>query len=222
MKLIAGLGNPGLRYARTRHNAGFDTVDLIAQRLGWSFDQRRSRALLASGVVGTEKVLLAKPQTYMNESGVAVGELVRFYKLFPATDLLVICDDLDLPLAKLRMRARGAAGGQHGLESTIQHLATTDFARLKIGIGRPPSGRWENVDFLLSPPRGDERIALDAAIERAADAAMLWLSEGIDAAMNRFNTDGDGKKKKSTAEESQRLITEYTESTEKTEKTERR
>jgi len=219
MKLIAGLGNPGLRYARTRHNAGFDTVDLIAQRLSWTFDQRRSRALLASGGVGTEKVLLAKPQTYMNESGVAVGELVRFYKLIPATDLLVICDDLDLPLAKLRMRARGAAGGQHGLESAIRHLATTDFARLKIGIGRPPSGRWENVDFLLSQPRGDERIALDTAIERAADAAMVWLSEGIDAAMNRFNTDGDAKQKKtSPAEDSQRSTAEVAESAEKTQR----
>jgi peptidyl-tRNA hydrolase, PTH1 family len=218
MKLIAGLGNPGLRYARTRHNAGFDTVDLIAQRLGWSFDQRRSKALLASGVVGTDKVLLAKPQTYMNESGVAVGELVRFYKLIPATDLLVICDDLDLPLAKLRMRARGAAGGQHGLESAIRHLATTDFARLKIGIGRPPSGRWENVDFLLSQPRGDERIALDAAIERAADGAMLWLTEGVDAAMNRFNTDGDGNKKKSPAEEPQRSTAEDAEIAERTQR----
>jgi PTH1 family peptidyl-tRNA hydrolase len=190
MKLIAGLGNPGLRYARTRHNVGFDTVELIARREGWSFDQRRSQSLLAGGVVGAEKVLLAMPQTYMNDSGVAVGDLVRFYKLDPATDLLVICDDLDLPLAKMRLRGRGAAGGQHGLESIIRHLSANTFARLKIGIGRPPNGRWENVDFLLSQPRGDERIALDGAIERAADAVLCWLIEGIEPAMNRFNADG--------------------------------
>jgi PTH1 family peptidyl-tRNA hydrolase len=203
MKLIAGLGNPGLRYARTRHNVGFDTVELIARREGWSFDQRRSQALLAGGVIVAEKVLLAKPQTYMNDSGAAVGALVRFYKLDPATDLLVICDDLDLPLARMRLRGRGAAGGQHGLESIIRHLSANTFARLKIGIGRPPNGRWENVDFLLSQPRGDERIALDTAIERAADAALCWLTEGIEPAMNRFNADGQSKQKKSTTEDAE-------------------
>ena len=187
MKLIVGLGNPGIRYARTRHNAGFDTVEVIAARQGWRFDARRSRSLLASGVVGGEKVLLAKPQTYMNDSGAAVSDLARFYKLDPASDLLVICDDLDLPLARIRLRARGAAGGQHGLESTIRHLGTTAFARIKIGIGRPTHGRDENIDFLLSAPRGDERIALDAAIEQAADAALCWLTEGADVAMNAYN-----------------------------------
>ena len=140
----------------------------------------------AEPVIREEKLLLAKPQTYMNESGVSVSELMRFYKL-DRRDLLVVCDDLDLPLGKARLRARGAAGGQHGLESTIKLLGTTDFARLKIGIGRPAHGRDANVDFLLSPPRGDERIALDAAIERAADAALAWALEGAEAAMNRFN-----------------------------------
>jgi PTH1 family peptidyl-tRNA hydrolase len=187
VKLIVGLGNPGLRYARTRHNVGFDTVDVFAARRGWSFDARRHRSLIASGQVGPEKVLLAKPQTYMNDSGGAVGELLRFYKLDPASDLLVVCDDLDLPLARIRLRLRGAAGGQHGLESIIRHLGTTNFARLKIGIGRPVHGRDENVDFLLSMPRGDERIALDAAIECAADAVQVWLAEGPEVAMNQFN-----------------------------------
>src|SRR5262249_14411710 len=163
------------------------------QRLGWSFDQRRSRALLASGVVGTEKVLLAKPQTYMNESGVAGGETARLFQLTPANHPLGGFDQPGLPPRQLRLRPRRAAGGQ-GLEPTTRHLATSDFARLKIGIGRPPSGRWENVDFLLNQPRGDERIALDVAIERAADAATAWLAEGIDAAMNRFNNDGNAKK----------------------------
>ncbi|MEO7001773.1 MAG: aminoacyl-tRNA hydrolase [Ktedonobacterales bacterium] len=190
VKLIVGLGNPGMRYARTRHNVGFDTVDLLAQRLGWSWDIRRSRAILASGALDVqgivEKALLAKPQTYMNDSGLAVADLVRFYKLDLA-NLLVICDDLDLPLARVRMRERGAAGGQHGLESTIRLLGSNDFARLKIGIGRPEHGRDENVDFLLSAPRGDERIALDTAIDRAADAALSWATEGAQVAMNQFN-----------------------------------
>jgi PTH1 family peptidyl-tRNA hydrolase len=187
VKLIVGLGNPGVRYARTRHNVGFDTVDLLADRQGWHFNAMRSRAKLAHGVLGDEKILFAKPQTYMNESGVAVSDLVRFYKLNPTHDLLVICDDLDLPLARIRLRTRGAAGGQHGLESTIRHLSTTAFARIKIGIGRPTHGRDENVDFLLSTPHGEERIALDGAIARAADLALCWLTEGADVAMNSYN-----------------------------------
>lgn len=225
MKLIVGLGNPGARYARTRHNVGFDAVDTLASRLGWAWDTRRGSSTLAIGIVRAaaplaslprqsgvyagpagpsapveapaqpaqpapvgrdEKVLLAKPQTFMNDSGVAVSDLIRFYKL-PLADLLVICDDLDLPLARVRLRARGAAGGQHGLESIIRLIGSSDFSRLKIGVGRPAHGRGENVDFLLSAPRGDERIALDAAIDRAADAALCWVTEGVAAAMNRFN-----------------------------------
>lgn len=186
MKVIVGLGNPGTRYARTRHNAGFDTVDLIATRQGWSWDTRRFHSLVASGALGPEKVVLLKPQTFMNESGLAVSEAVRFYKLVPA-DLLVICDDLDLPLGKVRLRPNGSAGGQHGLESTIRHLGSNAFPRIKIGVGRPDRGRAENVDFLLSAPRGDERLELDAAIERAAEAALTWLSEGTQVAMNRYN-----------------------------------
>jgi PTH1 family peptidyl-tRNA hydrolase len=186
VKLIVGLGNPGLRYARTRHNAGFDTVDVIATREGWRWDARKARSILASGLVGDEKVILAKPQTYMNDSGIAVAELVRFFKVEPA-DLLVICDDLDLPQARVRLRPNGSAGGQHGLESTIRYLGNTQFARIKIGVGRPASGRDENVGFLLSAPRGEEREALDAAIERAADAALCWVTHGAQDAMNRYN-----------------------------------
>jgi PTH1 family peptidyl-tRNA hydrolase len=186
VKLIVGLGNPGIRYARTRHNAGFDTVDLIAAANGWPWDAKRGKSILASGMLDTEKVLLAKPQTYMNDSGVAVADLMRFYKLAPA-DLLVICDDLDLPRARVRLRPNGSAGGQHGLESTILQLGRNDFARIKIGIGRPLHGRDENVDFLLSAPRGDERIELDTAYQRAAEAAVCWVTEGVAAAMNKYN-----------------------------------
>jgi PTH1 family peptidyl-tRNA hydrolase len=204
VKLIVGLGNPGPRYARTRHNVGFDVVERLASREGWAWEPQRGKSLVAGGswriplppapdaspdappVYRAERVLLAKPQLYMNESGVAVSDLVRFYKLDLA-DLLVVCDDLDLPLARVRLRARGAAGGQHGLESTIRLLGTNAFARLKIGIGRPAHGRDENVDFLLSAPRGDERAQLDEAIAIAADAATLWVAEGPEAAMNRYN-----------------------------------
>jgi peptidyl-tRNA hydrolase, PTH1 family len=186
VKLIVGLGNPGLRYARTRHNAGFNVVEILASQEHWSWDQRRNHALLAGGIVGAERVVLAKPQTYMNDSGVAVGELVRFYKIDLA-DLLVVCDDLDLPLGRVRLRPGGSAGGQHGLESTIRYLGANTFARIKIGLGRPANGREENIGFLLSVPQGDERIELDSAIERAADAAWLWLAEGVEPTMNRYN-----------------------------------
>jgi len=208
VKLIVGLGNPGARFARTRHNVGFDVVDLLASRNGWAWQPHRGKSLVASGALRfqvappaipadeaespaspiwrEEKLLLAKPQTFMNESGMAVAELVRFYKL-DLRDLLIVCDDLDLPLARVRMRSRGAAGGQHGLESTIRLLGTNDFARLKIGIGRPTHGRAENVDFLLSAPRGDERAQLDEAIASAADAALMWVTLGAEAAMNRYN-----------------------------------
>ncbi|HEX9109547.1 MAG TPA: aminoacyl-tRNA hydrolase [Longimicrobiales bacterium] len=185
--MVVGLGNPGARYANTRHNVGFDTVDLFARREGWGWSGRRSHAVLAEGLLGGHKVLLVKPQTYMNDSGVAVGELVRFYKLDLA-DLLVICDDLDLPLGRLRLRARGAAGGQHGLESIIRHLGgETGFARLRIGVGRPRAGRDQNVDFLLSRPATDERIILEEAHERGVEAARAVITEGIAVAMNRFN-----------------------------------
>ena len=184
--MIVGLGNPGARYARTRHNAGFDAVESIAESFGWRWEPGRAKSLIAAGVTNGEKLLLVKPQTYMNDSGLTVADLVRFYKL-ALPDVLVICDDLDLPRGKVRMRARGSAGGQHGLEDIIRRLGGTDFPRIKIGVGRPAHGRAENVDFLLSAPQGDERIELDAAIARAADAARCWLTEGAEAAMNRYN-----------------------------------
>jgi PTH1 family peptidyl-tRNA hydrolase len=190
VKIIVGLGNPGARYVHTRHNVGFDTVDIVAARQGWPWNARRHHATLAEGAIAGEKVLLAKPQTYMNESGLAVGELVRFYKL-ELPNLLVVCDDLDLPLGKVRIRARGASGGQHGLESIIQHLSgQTGFPRVRIGIGRPRNGRHENVDFLLSRAGADARMDLDAACERAAEAILSYLTDSIDVTMNRFNGGG--------------------------------
>jgi PTH1 family peptidyl-tRNA hydrolase len=163
VKLVAGLGNPGARYARTRHNVGFDAVDEIAASQRWPWDGQRSRAVLASGLICDEKVLLAKPQAFMNESGQAVADLVRFYKL-ELGDLLVICDDLDLAFGKVRLRERGAAGGQHGLEDIVCHLSSTDFARIKVGVGRPPAGRDANVGWLLSAPRRGLRHPRDEGV----------------------------------------------------------
>lgn len=189
MKLIVGLGNPGIQYAATRHNAGFRVVERIAAAHGWAWDGRRDRAVLAQGMLGEEKVILAKPQTYMNDSGAAVGPLVRFYKLSPATDLLVICDDLDLPLGRVRVRAKGSAGGQHGMESVISRLGTDQFARIRIGIGRPVHPRAAIIDHVLGTPSLDEAITLATSEDRAAEAALVWLSEGTTAAMNRFNAE---------------------------------
>src|SRR5437588_8571480 len=136
MKLVVGLGNPGPEYERTRHNVGFRVVDKLASKLGWKWSERRNRAMLASGVIGLEKVVLAKPITFMNLSGQAVGELVRWYKIQPE-DILVVSDDLDLPTGKVRLRTRGSAGGQNGLKNILSHLHTDQIPRLRVGIGRP-------------------------------------------------------------------------------------
>jgi PTH1 family peptidyl-tRNA hydrolase len=188
MKLIAGLGNPGMQYAATRHNAGFRAVDDLAERLGWRWESSRARALVAQGVTGGQKIVLIKPQTYMNDSGMAVGAFMRFFKLPPA-DLLVICDDLDLPVGRVRLRERGSAGGQRGMESIIAHLGTTDFARLRVGIGRPAEPRHAVIDYVLGIPSAEERAVLGDAEARAADAALVWALEGPQAVMNRFNAD---------------------------------
>lgn len=186
VKVLIGLGNPGLRYAHTRHNVGFRVVERLAAQLGWRWDSRRAQALLSTGPLANEKVALAKPDTYMNNSGVAVAGLVRWFKVTPA-ELLIICDDLDLPLGRLRLRAQGSAGGHHGLESIIAHLHTQQFPRLRIGIGRPTNSRMETVDFVLGSAAQAEREMLTTAEERAAEAALTFLGEGIEAAMNRYN-----------------------------------
>jgi PTH1 family peptidyl-tRNA hydrolase len=188
MKLIVGLGNPGPHYAATRHNVGFRTVDRIAAAAGWAWSAHRDRAELASGLLEGMKIVLAKPQTYMNDSGIAVGALVRFYKIDLA-DLLVICDDLDLPVGRVRLRARGSSGGQHGMESIIARLGSSDFARLRIGIGRPATARRDTISYVLGVPHGDERELLDNAERLAAEAALTWAREGVQVAMNRYNVD---------------------------------
>jgi PTH1 family peptidyl-tRNA hydrolase len=183
-RLVVGLGNPGRRYASHRHNVGFQCLDRLARAWGLSFSRRKHKALLAEGGIAGLKVILAKPQTFMNLSGEAVGRLARFYKV-PPESILVIYDDLDLPVGKIRLRPEGGSGGHKGMKSIIEHLGSDAFPRLRVGIGRPTHG--DPVDYVLSDFAPDERMAIEDAYERAVSAVELWLAEGIEAAMNRYN-----------------------------------
>jgi len=188
MKLVVGLGNPGPEYQRTRHNAGYRVVDKLASKHGWKWSERRSRAILASGTIGLEKVVLAKPLTFMYLSGQAVGELVRWYKILPE-DILVVHDELDLPAGKIRLRAKGSAAGHNGMKDIIHHLHTNAFPRLRVGIGHPTSSHIQGKDHVLSAPKEDERILLEIGEDRAVEAIELVIRQGIDATMNVVNAD---------------------------------
>ena len=188
MKIIAGLGNPGREYSATRHNVGFLAVDELARRWNCATWKTRYQAEVAEYRTGSETVLLIKPQTYMNLSGVAVGELARFFKV-PVSDILVIFDDLDLPVGKLRLRMQGGSGGHRGIESLLVHLSEDTFARIRIGIGRPPEG-WETANYVLSRFAPDEQPLMAAAIGQAADAVEYTLRHGFTKAMNQFNRGG--------------------------------
>lgn len=185
VRIIVGLGNPGARYAATRHNVGYQVVDRLAAAHGLSFSQRRFKALLAIGEVLGQRVVLAKPETYMNASGEAVGPLVRWYRC-ALEDLLIIYDDLDLPLGRLRLRAGGSAGGHRGVESIIAALGASAFPRLRLGIGRPPAA-MDPAAYVLLPFDPDEQPVVADMLERAQAAVECWLREGLAAAMNRYN-----------------------------------
>jgi PTH1 family peptidyl-tRNA hydrolase len=185
--LIVGLGNPGREYARTRHNAGFLVLDHLAER--WKVDWTVEKKFAArSGRVEREgrRLLLCQPQTYMNDSGEAVGALVSFHKL-PASRLLVVVDDADLPFGEIRLRPDGSSGGHHGLESIEQHLGTRGYARQRIGIGRDDPAARQIAGYVLSPFRPAEREMLEKVLQKACDQIECWLSDGAAQAMNRFN-----------------------------------
>lgn len=184
--LLVGLGNPGTQYAATRHNMGFMALDRLADREGFRFNKLRFRAWTTEWMVNGEKVLVMKPQTYMNLSGESVGEAARFYKV-PADHVLVISDDVSLPVGKLRIRKSGSAGGHNGLKNIIQHLGTDAFPRIKVGVGMPDHPDHEMIDWVIGKPQGEEAKTLRAALDRAADAALSVIDEGPDRAMNRFN-----------------------------------
>lgn len=194
MKLVVGLGNPGTEYEQTRHNVGFRVVDKLADTLGWKWNEHRARAILSSGTIGAEKVILAKPITFMNLSGEAVGELVRWYKLQPE-DVLVVYDELDLPVGKLRLRGDGSAGGHNGLDNIIRHLHTNRVPRLRVGIGRPSNTHIDTVRYVLGIPPQDERIQLEQAEEQAAKFIPQIITQGIATSMNIVNADPEAQQK---------------------------
>ena len=186
-RLIVGLGNPGAKYRDTRHNVGFQVVEELARRHGLGKPRSERRALSWDGRIGGQPVKLAQPQTFMNRSGESVRALSDYYDI-DRDCLLVIHDDLDTPFGAIRLRKAGGHGGQNGLRSIIQHLGGREFARLRFGIGRPP-GRMNPVDYVLQAFKGDEAIEARELVARAADAVEVWLREGIEAAMSRFNGD---------------------------------
>lgn len=183
--LIIGLGNPGAGYRHNRHNIGFMLVDRVAERLGVKFSRLESKALLTKGEHQGRRVVLAKPQTFMNLSGQSVGGLVRFYKA-PLENLLVAYDDVDLPLGTLRIRPGGGSAGQKGMASIIDRLGTQEFPRLRLGVGRPP-GRMEAADYVLQDFSSGEIELLRLTLDRAAEAALVFVAEGLETAMNQFN-----------------------------------
>lgn len=183
--LIVGLGNPGREYSETRHNVGFMAIDRLCRDLGIKITRMQSRALVGNGNMDEFKVILAKPQTFMNLSGQAIGGLVKFYKV-ELDDLLVIHDDIDLPLGTLRLRPAGGSAGQKGLESTMDYLGTKDFPRMRIGVGRPP-GRMVAKDYVLQNFSAAEKETLQAITGRASDAVRIFIKSGLEAAMNQFN-----------------------------------
>lgn len=184
--LIVFLGNPGPKYECTRHNAGFMAGDALAKKLGVSINKLRFRALTAAAEINGEKVLLMKPQTFMNLSGEAVGQAARFYKI-PPERVLVVSDEISLPLGKLRVRPKGSAGGHNGLKSIIASLGSDAFPRIRIGVGAPPHPDYDMADWVLSVFRNQDLEDMLAASERAAEAVTTYISNGPERAMNRFN-----------------------------------
>ena len=188
MKLIVGLGNPGAQYERTRHNAGFMAVDLLAQRhAAGQIPKSRFHAVTLDAIIGTEKVLLMKPTKFMNLSGQSVGEAIRFYKLDPNEDLLVLVDDIALPVGFIRVRKNGSAGGHNGLSDIDRLLGGADYPRIRIGIGNVPKF-MNQADWVLSKFMKEEHNDVDRSLKAAADATECLLDEGISKAMNAFNT----------------------------------
>ncbi|HHY09520.1 MAG TPA: aminoacyl-tRNA hydrolase [Firmicutes bacterium] len=185
MKVIVGLGNPGLKYARTRHNLGFWVVDELSRRFGIPLQAVKFGAKLGQGLAEGQKIMLVKPQAFMNRSGEAVGRLVNFYRL-ELSSLLVIYDDLDLAPGRIRLKGSGSAGGHRGVENIIRHLKSPHFPRLRLGIGQPPP-EITAAAYVLQGLEADELKILKEACLRAADAVSLWLKEGLIAVMNQYN-----------------------------------
>ena len=184
--LIVGLGNPGEKYEDTRHNVGFQVIDELAERQGKPVQRLKFKALTGLLTIGGEKALVMKPVTYMNLSGEAVRPAADFYKL-PPERILVISDDVALAAGRLRIRAKGSAGGHNGLKSIIQHLGTDQFPRIRVGVGEKPHPDYDLADWVLGRPQGEDKKAIDAAVKRAADAVECILTQGLERGMGKFN-----------------------------------
>lgn len=187
MYIIVGLGNPGSKYAHSRHNAGFEALDLLADRSGIAVETKKFQALCGTGAIEGQKVLLLKPQTYMNLSGESVRAACDFYKIDPEEELIVLYDDISLAPGQLRIRKKGSAGGHNGIKNIIQHLNTQVFKRVKIGVGEKPSG-YDLADYVLGRFSREEQAEMDGAFLRASQAAQQLLLDDVEHVMNAFNT----------------------------------
>ena len=186
MYIIAGLGNPGKQYEHTRHNVGFDTLDKLAEKYHISIDNQKHKAVCGSGYIEGQKVILVKPQTYMNLSGESLREIIDFYKLDPAEELIVIYDDISLDPGQLRIRLKGSAGGHNGIKNIIAHLGTQEFPRIKVGVGAKPP-KMDLADYVLSRFGAEEQKIMDEAFGEAAEAAVMMMTTGAERAMNHYN-----------------------------------
>lgn len=185
MKIIVGLGNPGNQYAGSRHNTGFSVITELSDRYGIALKTKECRSLTGHGIIEGEKVILAEPQTYMNLSGEAVLALLQYYKLTPE-DLIVIYDDIDLDVGRIRIRAKGSAGGHNGMKNIVSLIGTEKFDRIRVGVGAKPAG-WDLADWVLGRPEKDILPVVRESVRTAADAAVAILTEGVEKAMNRFS-----------------------------------
>ena len=187
--IVAFLGNPGLKYNGTRHNAGFMAADAMEKKLGVRINKMRFKALTQTVDIGSHKVLLMKPQTYMNLSGDAIAQAAKFYKV-PPERVIVVSDETALPIGKLRIRRGGSAGGHNGLKSIIARLGTDQFPRIRLGVGAPPHPDYDMADWVLAAFKGQDAADMEAVAEKAACAVACYITEGVDKAMNKFNTRG--------------------------------
>ena len=186
MFIIAGLGNPTLQYEGTRHNAGFDVIDTLAGKYTISVDGRKNRALIGKGIIEGKKVILAKPQTYMNLSGESLGGLVDYYKVDEESEFLVVYDDISLDVGQLRIRKKGSAGGHNGMKNIISHLGTEVFPRIKVGVGEKPK-KYDLADYVLSRVSKEERAIMEEGCQKAVEAVEMILRGEMEEAMNKFN-----------------------------------
>ena len=186
MYIIAGLGNPGQPYEGTRHNAGFDVIDVLAREYNISVDYRKNRALIGKGIIEGRKVILAKPQTYMNLSGESIRGLVDYYKADEESELIVIYDDVSLDPGQIRIRKKGSAGGHNGIKSIIAHLGTEAFPRVKVGVGQKPR-QYDLADYVLGHFSGEERERMAEGYRHAAEAVKYMVTDRVDEAMNEYN-----------------------------------